>query len=371
MKKLLKKLSKALYAILVCAIVCVAVACGAAKNKTASPAINVDITEAEPNSNTNEATNVSEDNQNNANDETNASENNSNLSMQPNQIELLSGIYKFEKTNYSFADIYFKDLNELLDFFGTHDLNGVYYTVAPLGFNDFTNQLTIDDNNRFNMFYVDETESKMYLGKYDDNNTYEIIEELTELIYNNDEGIIETPALGNKVLIESSNNGDTLTYSKMFIYTDANGNSVETPLYIKATLNRVDGTTDVLDESNSYRYINNSLNIKGTNVNAIENSKTILAELFGVDANSTTIYADIESILANWKLNFNEDYSRIIFYSDANDGNYFIVNENNGSFDLNGITINFNSYVANTSVEALEFTITLNDTTTLLFRISK
>ena len=346
MKKTLKKLSSIICMIALLVVASVSVACGGGKPTTN----NIDASQTNITDNGNsQIENVESDEE--TTDETETPE---------IQIEL-NGIYKFENT-YSFDDVYFEDLNEVIEFFQTRDINGVYDATKKLGFDEFVNNITNTGTLSRALLF---NSNVCYNLSYTENNVYKSVDEDLNFEYSiADDGKITT---NNTSIIEYNAENDIITIYFMFTYNDGE-TIVETPLYVKTTLSKVPYSTDI-NSGVDYIYNENSLILKTTSTNSItfDDYKEILSNIFQVEENAD-LHETMINTLSSWTLNFNEDMSTIVVT--FADNSFAIVHINNDeSYTINNITFKvterLNDITTNTKTLVME--LTLDSETSLCF----
>lgn len=346
MKKTLKKLSSIICMIALLVIASVSVACGGGKPTTNS--IDASQTNITDNGNS-QIENVESDEE--ATDETETPE---------IQIEL-NGIYKFEKT-YSFDDVYFEDLNEVLEFFKTRDINGVYDASKKLGFDEFVNNITNTETLSRALLF---NSNVCYNLSYTENNIYKFVDEDLNFEYIiTDDGKITT---NNTSIIEYDQETDRVVIYFMFKYEN-NGEIIETPLYVKTSLTKVDYSTDINSGLN-YIYNKNSLVLKTTSTESIsfDEYNEILSNIFNV-AEGENLNDKMLNTLSSWTLNINEDMSTIIVT--FADNSFAIIHiDNNNSYTINNVTFKIteriNDITTNSKILVME--VTLDSETSLCF----
>lgn len=186
-------------------------------------------------------------------------------------ISLDIGIYKFSDLTLGYEDIYFEDKEELLTFFETRDLNGVYDIIHKLGFSDFTTNLTsFESDARYERAFALSTDTS-------DNTSYYI----TNLFINNFDTFTSTLEDGidlsaKENILTSSNdivkiiyNNETNTYSILysFFYIDSETQEiVYTPLYVKADIyNYIKVDSNDISEDGLFVFVTDSAQFKSTN----------------------------------------------------------------------------------------------------------
>lgn len=257
----------------------------------------------------------------------------------------LSGIYQFDR-ELSFDDIYYKDETELINYFKTKDLNGVYNAVKPLGFDKFIMDM-VKHNDNFVAYYFNEGKAQpmetqngtfsFLSSKYEDYEDVDFDYTIGE------DGTITTsvPVLN----LEFNSKTNELVMVAQFYYTDENDNDVLTPLYVKATLSSVEDSTKLFGNG-EYSYVAASATVETTsNMNVDINSKldTLMTMLNIEPVEGKTARELIESVFAGRKLHLNDDASRIVFVDENGDFSITPVNTETKTFTWNNANVKMTS----------------------------
>lgn len=275
----------------------------------------------------------------------------------------ISGIYTFDK-DYSFDDIHYSDIKEILTYFQTRDLNGVYRNVKEKGFDEFVKNLTKynDGENELNRALSIDNKTVTNLA-YNENLVYSYVNEENNFTFTQKENKLETAE--NLPNLEYDEETNTFTVYYQFSYTE-NGKTIYTPLFVKTTLSYVNHTAD-LSSAKDFTYSANSSKIVTTsNTTDMTTYLNQLAKMFGIE--SDNIAVDVTTELSTWKISVDEKFEEIVVtYKDnsfsivANNGDYFSINN---SIDA---TINFTTIDLTTNSHILTFTVQIDDETTFTF----
>ncbi len=300
----------------------------------------------------------------NINDPTNPEE--PDISNDPEELSSLSGIYQF-KTYLGFDDIYFDDLDALIAYFETKDLNGVYNAVKPLGFDAFIkNFVSLNDN--FRALYFNKGTATMMVNN---NGIFNFVDTEGEdcFEYTVTDGKIETNVPVLKLEYDETTNIPTL-YTN-FNYNNADGENVVTPLFVKASLEYV-ADSDSAFEGNGYSYVKSSASIVTTSEMGVEiNSKLLtLANMLGIEITEESNISElIENGFNSCSLLINQDASRIVV--DFKDGSYKIssINQETKTFAWNNAQAKIVSRTLNleTNTYTVQFEIEIDEETKLTF----
>ncbi len=244
-----------------------------------------------------------------------------------NTFPITPGIYKFSKNTLTFNDIYYKNEIELLEFFETRDLNGVYDFVYKNGFDNFSKSLTTYNGNNSTYTKV----INIYKNKFNANKLhYAVYMETAKDVFTNF-GISITYTIENGIIVLQDNNPEFIINEETnevsllypFYYIDNSTQAtIYTPLYIKADLTIYHEIDITQDESftGAYTYSTNSAQIKSPDgfVNETEAMK-VLEEMFApVPVNISLIDS-----LPDVELYFNKNNELYIYYADST----FIITE--------------------------------------------
>lgn len=324
MKHILKNLSKVFSLLLVIAVSFVTLTACSNKNKqaTVTPAVESISDTTETSNEDLEADKVADEEENQlgpSTETTTEEDNDSSTSNYP----VTPGIYNFAKESLNFGDIYYHSENELFDFFKTRDINGVYDIVYSLGFEDFSKNLTfhyIDDKAytivlSFSKNETADTElsvSNLYINT---NNSF--IDCGTNYVYEVKDGKIVNVSGSPEYIIDESGK---VTILFPFTYVDeTSGNTVVTPLYIKADL-VLYKAIDIMDDSNltDYEYVDGSAKFESLN-GFLDGSasKSKLAQMLKIEEN------EILNTLQTFEFYFNEKDELTIVNTEQN----FILTE--------------------------------------------
>lgn len=275
------------------------------------------------------------------------------------------GIYKFTDKILSYEDIYYYDKNEVLTFFETRDINGVYDIIERLNFDEFTKNLTTYSNGsteRDIAFAIGgDIENQEYILMsvyYDVYERYFDYEDESK-IYNNIIFTIENDTIitpENSLNLEFDSETNLLTAYFQFFYIDeTSGEKVYTPLYIKTILETETNfesftTLHNIDSLKFYVYKEGSA-ILNSNNTFTDTAK--LAEILMLEKD------EILDVISNCQLMFDEDKSHLIIaYEDVIVSSVKAQNENK--------YLIYNSIYVNVVNEQVDFT---TNTTTLNFEI--
>lgn len=256
----MKKFTK-LFSILILAVVCSFsfIACKNNENKQAAPITTSNISDTGSNNEDDVAENVSDETQ-------------ENLTIEESQEQeivypITPGIYKFQKETLTFDDIYYKDEAELLNFFETRDLNGVFDFVYKVGFADFAKSITIvniggvdykkvvnfnkNESNDTELGYVTLFES------YED--TFTLVDE--QIVYDVVDGNIVLQVSNPEFIINQETNTITILYPFSYINAETT-EIVNTPLYIKVDVTLYN-EFDIMQDNTltGYTYLDGSAKI--------------------------------------------------------------------------------------------------------------
>ncbi len=293
----------------------------------------------------------------------------------PDQTTALpSGIYQFNK-ELGFEDIYYTDLEELITYFETKDLNGVYNAVQPSGFDEFVKNIALYNDNYRAMYFNDGIVKPMY----NNNGTFTFIETTPdegELTFQLENGKIVTNMQTIKLEYDSESN--IVTFIVNFNYTyelDGETKIVITPLYIKASLTYIEDSASAF-EGTSYTYIPASATIVTTTSNStanINDKLNTLVELLGIEVAEGENAADvIEQAFNGCSLIVNENATRIVV--DHKNGSYTIssINAEDNTFSWNNtkVKITERSLNLNTNEYVVVMEIAINDNTNFVFKFS-
>lgn len=362
----MKKFTK-VFSILLLAVVCSFsfIACKNSDNKQASNNLTSD--------NINTQISIDDQNAGNASDAEN-SNNTENINDEENNtaepettIDLISGIYKFTNYNLTFADIYYENEAELLSFFETRDLNGVYDAVYRLGFDKFINSITqkaIDDETFNNYLHLTKMELNdvdllkfAYLYEYK-TNIFTYFN--SAIIYHNENGLIvpmdisvtNTFPYASQIII-SEDGSISLLYQFNYISTDTN-ELVSTPLYVKTNIelyNKIDAT-DFDAETISYKYAESSAIIESKN-GFVDSADAMnkLEEMFS----ALEMPYSVTDFLTKSELYFSNEKALYIIFT-STDNNIIITNKTS---DANEYSI-LNSIKFNITNEYYDLTLNRN-----------
>lgn len=334
----MKKFTK-IFSILLLAIVCSFsfIACKNNNNKQTSTNLNannintqisIDDQSSENSSNTNDSNNLED-----VIDEENTQ----------SKIDFINGIYKFENYNLSFANIYYENEAELLSYFKTRDLNGVYDAVYRLGFEDFIKSITLKtiDDKTFNNY--------IHFTKIELNETTDILKSLvvyeyktniftyftSAVNYHNNNGEIIPMENNNTITAPNPtqiiiNDDGTISLLYQFSYTNSELDElIATPLYVKTNIelyNKFE-TTNFDENSISYNYLESSAIIESNNgFIDINNAMSKLEEMF----NTLEMPYSITEFLSKSELYFSTDKSLYIMFTSV-DKNIIITNKTNNA----------------------------------------
>ncbi len=187
-----------------------------------------------------------------------------------NEISPITGLYVFEKTDLSYSDTYYYNRSELLTYFKTTDINGVFDIAKRLGFDEFAAGLTKTNINSTDYrvaFSIKHKENSTYTISILICDSYERYTTLSnsEIDFNIDEnGIITTPA--NTLNLEYNAETDSLVAYFPFSYKDENANEIFTPLFVKANLISKSEFENYYNSSkySEYTYKENSATVNAT-----------------------------------------------------------------------------------------------------------
>lgn len=348
----MKKLTK-IFSILILAVICSFsfVACKKNDSKQASNNLTTDNINTQISIDDQTAENTSTEGSTNtetANDEEN------NTEEPETKIDIISGIYKFTNYDLTFADIYYENENELLSFFATRDLNGVYDAVYRLGFDDFINSITqksFEDKTFNNFLHL----TKMELNGNDllkFANLYEYKTNIftyfnSAIIYHNDNGLIVPMNTNNTntfpyatQIIINEDGSISLLYQFNYINSDTN-EVVTTPLYVKTNIelyNKIDAT-DFDAEAVSYKYAESSAIIESKN--GFVDSKDAMSKLEEMFSALDMPYS-VTEFLAKCELYFSNNKTLYIAFTSA-DNNIIITDKSSEANEysiLNSIKFN-------------------------------
>ena len=218
-----------------------------------------------------------------------------------NTYPITPGIYKFEKETLTFDDIYYKNDVELLEYFQTRDLNGVYDFVYKVGFDNFVSSITTVNINGvnyktavdFNKNKSNDTELGYFRVFESYKDTYTYLNDV--LIYNVVDNSIVNKTNCPEIIANKESNNVTILYP--FYYVDAEtSETVYTPLYIKAILSLYNTIDLIHDDSiKCYTYLDNSAKIVSEN-NYLNKDEALqkLTEMIPLDKDS--IIGELENI---------------------------------------------------------------------------
>lgn len=350
----MKKFTK-IFSILFLAVICSFnfVACKNNDNKQASNNLTSDNINTQISVDDQTAENTSTEGSNNtetANDEENNTE-------EPElKIDLISGIYKFANYDLTFDDIFYENEAELLSFFETRDLNGVYDAVYRLGFDNFINSITtktIEDETFNNFLHL----TKMELNGNDllrFANLYEYKTNIytyfnSTIIYHNNNGLIVPMNTNNtntfpyaSQIIINEDGSISLLYQFSYINSESN-EVVNSPLYVKTNIelyNRIE-PTDFNEEAISYKYAESSAIIESKN--GFVDTKDAMSKLELEEMFSTLdMHYSVTDFLAKSELYFSNDKTLYIAFTSA-DNNIIITDKSSEANEysiLNSIKFN-------------------------------
>ena len=275
------------------------------------------------------------------------------------------GIYKFTDKILSYEDIYYYDKNEVLTFFETRDINGVYDIIERLNFDEFTKNLTTYSNGSTerdiafaiggdieNQEYI---LMSVYYDVYERYFDYEDESKIyNDIIFTIENDTIITPE--NSLNLEFDSETNLLTAYFQFFYIDeTSGEKIYTPLYIKTILETETNfesftTLHNIDSLKFYVYKEGSA-ILNSNNTFTDTAK--LAEILMLEKD------EILDVISNCQLMFDEDKSHLIIaYEDVIVSSVKAQNENK--------YLIYNSIYVNVVNEQVDFT---TNTTTLNFEI--
>lgn len=240
------------------------------------------------------------------------------------EYPVFPGIYNHSKENLTFSDIYFTVTEaELLEYFETRDLNGVYGAVQKLGFDEFIKSITtytegeISYKTAISLHKNESDGSQLGLSTFYIKNANSFVDLGEMIVYSVEDG---------KIVIEDGKpafiiDGNNVSILYQFSYVDAETNeTIYTPLYVKSDLTIYDEIDIMHDESlsSSYHYLDLSASIESATgfLNESESMKK-LAEMLKVDE------SEIISTLENFELYFSDDKELYICNTEEN----FILTE--------------------------------------------
>lgn len=287
------------------------------------------------------------------------------------EVHSLAGLYSFTR-NFDVNDIVFENEEELVTFFKTKDVNGAKKAAVELGFYDFVNSImkhedkevaVIFSNNEFDGFraftYVEKTSDLSYRTYEEKGHKYKVTED--GYVTYDDDPIISFDSEANEV---------TLLYQ--FSYVNESGETVDTPMFFKTTLeynNNTDGIGVSYDDYKIYTYKTGSsfLNISE---NHVKYNKMLseVANRLGIDGEPTP--AKISEFFSKDKIAFGIDYKlNRLYYALREDNSTHIVpmNEATNTYDFYGFSfeilksINENEIRLSAKLDSeVKFEITLN-----------
>lgn len=276
----------------------------------------------------------------------------------------INGIFKFD-SNYNFNNIYYSNLKELLTFFQTRDLNGVYKEVKNLGFDEFAKNLTkyVSGETELDRAVSIENNTLTNLA-YNDALVYSYVNGENNFSFTQKDGKLETAA--NLPNLEYDAETNKLTIYYQFSY-DNNDETVYTPLYVKTTLSFV-SYSENLTAGKEFKYSANSSKIvSSSNTTDMSSYLTTLKTMFKIE-DAENIAEAITTELASWKFNVDENFEKIVL---TYGNNSFSIVENRGDyFSLNGTldaTITSTTIDLTTNSQILTFVVTLDAETTFTF----
>lgn len=276
----------------------------------------------------------------------------------------INGIFKFNK-EYNFDDIYYSNLKELLTFFKTRDLNGVYKEVQAKGFDEFVKNLTkyVDGETELSRAVSIENNSVTNLA-FNESLVYSYVNTENNFTFTQKDGKLETDEKLPQIEYNAETNNLTIYYQ--FSY-ETDGKTVYTPLYVKTTLSFVSHSENLTSGKKFIYSANSSKIVSSSNTTDMSSYLTTLGTMFKVEERENISEA-ITSKLASWKFNVDENFDKIVLtYSD----NSFSIVENKGDyFSLNGTldaTITTTTINLTTNSQILTFTVTLDAETVFIF----
>ena len=173
-----------------------------------------------------------------------------------NEVHALAGLYSFTR-KFDVNDIVYENEEELIKFFETKDLNGAKKAAVELGFYDFVNSIMNRGENQvsvlFSNYEEDGVRSFAYVIKTSDL-SYNMLDEKPHKFETTEAGYI-TQGFDPIISFDAEANKVTLLYQ--FYYADENGNTVETPMYLKTELEyneHTDGIGNSYEDYKAYIY---------------------------------------------------------------------------------------------------------------------
>lgn len=274
------------------------------------------------------------------------------------------GLYNHNKETLTFSDIYFEITEaELLSYFKTRDLNGVYGVVKQLGFDEFVKSITThtaDEVSYSKIVSLHKNESDgslLGLSNLYTKTKNSYIDLYINYVYNIEDGkIIETEGQP-EIIIENG----IVSILYPFTYTDSETNEVVcTPLYVKSTLTLFEAV-DIMAEdplSENYHYLDSSASIESTTglLDVVEANKK-LAEMLGVEEDK------ILDEISNFELYFTPEDKLYILNTEYN----FIVTEKTAEstyllYDSCNITVVNEAYDLTLGLKILNIEIQIDET---------
>lgn len=284
--------------------------------------------------------------------------------------KMFSGMYEFTR-ELSFSDRYYENKEKVLSHFKTRDDNGVYYATKIRGFDEFVKSLTTDsESGDFYALYFSKSGEVIDFTHNSEGEYTKLSEKIHNFTYSYEEDAYVSS--NNNIRLEYNEETKAVTLYFTFTYTEG-GKTVNSPLQIKAELNLVANSEEVLTGT-EFELVDNSVRLSTTETDplALDAKLQTLAGLFNVEASEEGEIIDaIMGKLSGTHLLVNESTTRIVTKSSET---YKIVVAEEGAFKLFG-NADANVVAHNldfaSRANTLVFEVAIDETTTLSFTYSK
>lgn len=336
MKKFTKLFSKSFMLLLTISIACISlVACN--KNKTATKTSTPATTITD---------NLTQD------DQLNADHVSDNEESSIEKLEKLNGLYQIQSP-VQVTDIYYEDLDKLLNFYNTRDLNGLYHILSEEQVLDLytTNSGSLD----WYFFFDDNGLRRAYYNKNAD--VYCILN--------------STPISYDNILIET--NSDTIKlFVKCSYFSSSENKTIDAPFYVVSTIKHIEYSDNLFEDAVSYTFKNTPITINCVNESIDTNEALLkLAKICRVDEESETLQQDIIQTLLSWQFKISQDFDRLTI-SETSTIMRFAGKSDNNLYSFNGFDIELISRQIDleSSIESMTLKLLLDEKTSASFEIS-
>lgn len=338
MKKFIKNLAKALSLIMVIAFAVMPFT--ACSDKNANKSTNQPVLE-----NTTDINNAEESAEN-----VTDSDNTSDDSTEETEEIVLSGIYQIA-WKITYKDTWYENEEEVIEFFQTRDINGVYNALRKLGYEEYMNHIIETETITL--------ETMLYFNNGRMTGIYKEVG--TNKFYNSGITFNISDVINN---IESDENGTIYIYVQYSYYDEETSTFVDTPIYTKMPLKLIEQTEQVLTGTIfNYKEDSSKLTITSDTTSSIEK----LPEIFGIDEEVEDKFSAIVEKLSGWKIMMTNDQKTITIL--VNEYEFSYINLTEGTYTIDNITFSLEKRVVelDSSTQTLYFTITVEESAIFSF----